>query len=56
VRDAGALLDQLNEGGELLRRGPGQYKVTGVAVPPPAPKDSNAGSFFAGGEGGGSQF
>ncbi|KXZ52381.1 hypothetical protein GPECTOR_9g425 [Gonium pectorale] len=33
VRDVGALLEQLNEAGQLLKRGPGQYKVEGVALP-----------------------
>ena len=58
VRDAGALVDSLNEAGELLKRGPGQYKVTGVAISASqqAPQQSGsqaAGIFFAPGGGGG---
>ncbi|PNW71712.1 hypothetical protein CHLRE_16g665950v5 [Chlamydomonas reinhardtii] len=33
VRDVAAFVDQLNESGQLLKRGGGQYKVEGVSLP-----------------------
>ncbi|KAI8465449.1 MAG: MCM2/3/5 family-domain-containing protein [Monoraphidium minutum] len=61
IRDVHTFIDQLNEAGEILKRGPGQYKVSGVAAAAQRPSDSQAGSFFAaggggGGDGGGGEF
>jgi hypothetical protein len=39
--------------GDLLKRGPGQYKVTGADIGQPRPSGSLAGSFFNAGGGGG---
>ncbi|EFJ39894.1 minichromosome maintenance protein 8 [Volvox carteri f. nagariensis] len=44
VRDVGTFLDQLNEAGQLLKRGPGQYKVEGVVAPAAAMSTQNGGS------------
>ncbi|GLI71641.1 hypothetical protein VaNZ11_016915 [Volvox africanus] len=33
VRDVGTFLEQLNEAGQLLKKGSGQYKVEGVTLP-----------------------
>ncbi|KAF6258257.1 MCM2/3/5 family-domain-containing protein [Scenedesmus sp. NREL 46B-D3] len=52
TRDAGAFIGQLNEAGELLKKGPGQYRVTGITVTSSQqqPADSGtAGGSAAGG-------
>lgn len=40
VRDVRAFIDQLNEAGELLKKSPGQYRVTGVTLAQPQCGDS----------------
>ncbi|KAG2441933.1 hypothetical protein HXX76_003538 [Chlamydomonas incerta] len=42
VRDVAAFVDQLNESGQLLKRGGGQYKVEGIKMP--AASNQGAGS------------